>query len=71
MSGPGKTRLAPAIGAACARPQAFAWNIGTTGITVSVSCSPSPALVSTPIECSHVDRCEYTTPFGLPVVPLV
>ena len=21
--------------------------------------------------CSQVDRCEYTTPFGLPVVPLV
>jgi hypothetical protein len=21
------------------------------------------------IECSHVERCEYTTPLGLPVVP--
>jgi hypothetical protein len=23
------------------------------------------------IECSHVERCEYTTPLGLPVVPEV
>ena len=25
----------------------------------------------TPIVCRNVERCEYTTPFGLPVVPLV
>jgi hypothetical protein len=24
-----------------------------------------------PSECRIVERCEYTTPFGLPVVPLV
>jgi hypothetical protein len=23
------------------------------------------------VECSETERCEYRTPFGLPVVPLV
>jgi hypothetical protein len=33
--GPGKTSFDPTSAAACGVPQAFAWNIGTTGITVS------------------------------------
>ena len=38
-----------------------------------LSCSVMPMLWAkhAPIECSTIDRCEYTTPFGLPVVPLV
>ena len=39
-SGPGITRLAPLATAACARPQALAWNIGTTGRMRSLSCTP-------------------------------
>ena len=70
-SGPGNTRLAPAKTAACARPHALAWNIGTTGSTTSASDTPSVSASITDIECRNVERCEYTTPLGLPVVPLV
>ena len=42
-SGPGITSLAPDATAACARPHAFAWNIGTTGRMTSLSCTPRPS----------------------------
>ena len=32
---------------------------------------PTEEAACSAIVCSHVDRCEYTTPLGLPVVPLV
>ena len=35
------TRLAPTIGAAYGIPQAFTWNIGTTGSTRSVLRRPN------------------------------
>ena len=70
-SGPGITRLAPHAAAACVRPHAFTWNIGTTGNTVSLSLMPIESATISAIVCKNVLRCEYTTPFGLPVVPLV
>ena len=57
--------------AAYGMPQALAWNIGTTGITASEARRPIASGTRTPSECSTVERCEYTTPFGRPVVPLV
>ena len=39
-SGPGMTRLAPTATPAWARPQALAWNMGTTGRIVSRSQAP-------------------------------
>ena len=47
-SGPGMIRSAPQATAAWARPQALAWNMGTTGSTRSSSVGPSPPEVSTP-----------------------
>ena len=70
-SGPGITRSAPAATAAWASPQALAWNIGTTGSTRSASRTPMPSASIAPNVCRNVERCEYTTPLGLPVVPLV
>ena len=68
---PGKTSAAPAAGAACAMPQALAWNIGTTGIATSRTREAERVGRVHAIVCSTVERCEYTTPLGLPVVPLV
>jgi hypothetical protein len=67
----GMTKLAPAYHAAYGSPHALAWNIGTIGSTRSCSVSPTAMPALTLIECNTVERCEYTTPFGLPVVPLV
>ena len=50
------TRLAPAITAAYGRPQAFAWNIGTTGSTRSRSDSANTLPVQTAIECRCIER---------------
>ena len=44
-------RSAPAITAAYGSPQAFAWNIGTTGSTLSCSDSANTLPRQTPIEC--------------------
>jgi hypothetical protein len=49
----------------------LAWNIGTTGIATSRTESPNAFGAFTAMVCSTVERCEYTTPLGLPVVPLV
>jgi hypothetical protein len=66
---PVKTCFAPAIVAACGIPQAFAWNIGTIGRTHSRGPIPTPAAEVAANECSTVERCVYTAPFGRPVVP--
>ena len=68
---PAYTWFAPTIAAAQGWPHAFAWNIGTTGRTVSRSVSPMHAAWFTPMACSTIERCEYSTPLGSPVVPLV
>ena len=70
-SGPGITSDAPAATHACASPHAFAWNIGTIGSTRSRSVMPMLPAASTPKVWSTDERCVATTPFGLPVVPLV
>src|SRR5258708_39315347 len=68
---PGITRLAPIIGAVSATDQPLAWNIGTTGMTTSRHEIPNMSVQAVTIACSTLERCEYTTPFGLPVVPEV
>ena len=57
-SGPGNTRFAPAKTAACARPHALAWNIGTTGSTTSASDTAMVSASIVAMECSTVERCE-------------
>ncbi len=52
-------------------PQAIAWNIGTTGITESASRTSIESGRAAPSVWRTIDRCEYRTPFGRPVVPLV
>ena len=70
-SGPGMTRSAPQATAAWARPQALAWNMGTTGRIRSDSRAPKPSANIADMVWSMVERWLYTTPLGLPVVPLV
>ena len=70
-SAPGITRVAPVATPAWARPQALAWNIGTTGSTTSRSQTPIVSAIITPKVWRTIDRCEYTTPLGFPVVPEV
>ena len=66
---PGNTSFAPTSGALYGRPQAFTWNIGTTGRTTSRAESPRASGRHAPNAWSSVDRWLYSTPFGLPVVP--
>src|SRR4051794_11152244 len=68
---PGITRLAPHRNAAYGIPHALAWNIGTIGRIVSRSLRSRAFGVVAASECRNDDRCEYATPFGFPVVPLV
>ena len=70
-SGPGITNVAPLATPACARPHELAWNIGTTGNNTSDSLTPIESAIMQPMVCRYVLRWLYTTPFGLPVVPLV
>jgi hypothetical protein len=69
--GPGITILAPTIVAVNGMPQAFAWNMGTTGIITSPSQMPMQSVCERPSVCSTIARCEYSTPLGFPVVPVV
>ena len=57
------------MNAAYGMPQALAWNIGTIMRMRSRSEKPSAFGVIATRECRNDDRCEYATPFGLPVVP--
>ena len=66
-----KVEVAPEATPACARPHEFAWNMGTTGRMTSDSLTPSESAIIAPMVWRYVLRWLYTTPFGLPVVPLV
>src|SRR4030081_801131 len=68
---PGKTSLVPIDGAENAIPQLLAWNNGTTGSIVSLAFAPSESPVLAISACSTLERCEYNTPLGSPVVPEV
>src|SRR3954463_2121122 len=67
----GMIRSAPAIAAAYGRAPALAWNIGTIGRMRSARLTERVSAKQLPSECSTLERCEYRTPLGLPVVPLV
>src|ERR1700758_5407107 len=66
---PGSTNLVPIEGAENAMPQLLAWNSGTTGSMVSPAPAPSESPVLAISACMTLERCEYSTPFGSPVVP--
>ena len=66
---PGITSDAPHMNAAYGMPHALAWNIGTIVRMRSRSDRLSAAGVVAASECRYAERCEYATPFGLPVVP--
>ena len=53
---PGKTCFAPIQAAANGRPQAFTWNIGTTGITASLSQMPTWSAVQIARACRQIPR---------------
>ena len=55
---PGITSFAPIMGALCARPQAFAWNMGTTGKITSRDEMPIESGMQAIIACSTLERCE-------------
>jgi len=71
MCGPGMTSFMPVIAAAYGMPHALAWNIGTASSSVICELTPKVSGAHSISECSTVERCEYSTPFGLPVVPEV
>ena len=52
-------------------PQALTWNIGTTGRMQSRADRASESGSAPAQACSSVERWLYSTPLGLPVVPLV
>ena len=56
--GPGRTQCAPAMATACASPQAFAWNMGTTGMTRSRWRMPKGSVMQSAKVCSTMARCE-------------
>ena len=66
---PGITSDAPQRNAAYGMPHALAWNIGTIIRMRSRSDRPIAFGVVAANECRNDERCEYATPFGLPVVP--
>ena len=63
------TSLAPAMAAEYGIPQALAWNIGTASRSVMPELTLNVSGAHSISECSTVERCEYSTPLGLPVVP--
>ena len=55
---PGITRSAPTKVDACGSPQAFAWNIGTTGSTRSAFEIAIASARQEASACSTFERCE-------------
>ncbi len=54
--GPGKTIFEPAKSELKGRPQAAAWNIGTTGRMASDSATPMVSFMHSTSECSTQER---------------
>ena len=52
-------------------PQLLAWNSGTTGSMTSLAEVPSASFALAMKEWMTLERCEYSTPLGSPVVPEV
>ena len=71
VSDPASTRLAGASAEEYGSPQQLTWNIGVSGSTTSPRRIACESTISAPIACRTTERCEYTTAFGRPVVPLV
>ncbi len=65
------TNLIPAAAPANGRPQAAAWNIGTTGKATDCGESENTAGCISASAWITVERCSYNTPLGFPVVPEV
>src|SRR6476660_2021897 len=65
----GMTSDAPDMNPAYGSPHDIAWNIGTMTSSRTVGPRPKPSTMQICMECSQIERCEYATPFGLPVVP--
>ena len=59
------------MAAAYGAPQALAWNMGTIKSKVSAELMPKVSGASSIKVCNIVERWEYSTPLGLPVVPEV
>ncbi len=57
-NGPGKTCFAPTNVQVNGKPQAFAWNMGTTGSTTSCSVTESTPAIADASECTAIARCE-------------
>ena len=57
-NGPGKTCFAPTSVQVNGKPHAFAWNIGTTGSTVSASVTESTPAIAEASEWTAIARCE-------------
>ena len=57
-NGPGKTCLAPTKVQVNGKPHALAWNIGTTGSTVSSSVTARTPATADASECTAMARCE-------------
>ena len=55
-SAPGMISDAPVATAACARPHALAWNIGTTGKITSDSQAARLSTIIAAIVCMNVER---------------
>ncbi len=68
---PGITCLAPTSVEVNGSPQALTWNIGTTGRTQSSGPRENALPIALIMEWSTMLRCEYSAPFGRPVVPEV
>ena len=68
---PGNTSLAPTMAQVYGRLQALAWNIGTTGSITSRMEMLSASGDAAAKAWIMFERCEYSTPLGLPVVPEV
>ena len=71
MNRPGMSTDAPDMNAPYGIPQALTWNIGTKVRILSASVGPVSVAAWPDRACRKVERCEYTTPFGSPVMPLV
>src|SRR5437667_12213685 len=68
---PGSTSLVPTKQAAYGKLQEKTWNIGVTGMVTSRADRPMLSGIQMAIACKSVERWEYKTPLGLPVVPEV